>query len=82
MLNFHYTDESGISLPVGYEIITKSEKVYDDKIVTEITPYSKFYIAGDYHQNYYNNNKNQGYCRAVITPKLDKFVKKYSAKLK
>lgn len=58
------------------------EKVYDDKIVTEITPYSKFYIAGDYHQNYYNNNKNQGYCRAVINPKLDKFVKKYSAKLK
>ena len=58
------------------------EGVYSDKIVTEITPSSKFYIAEDYHQNYYINNKNQGYCRAVINPKLDKFVKKYSAKIK
>ncbi len=60
----------------------EAEKVYDNKIVTEIAPIKKFYIAEDYHQNYYNNNKNQGYCRAVINPKLDKFVKKYSSKLK
>jgi len=60
----------------------EKEGVYSDKIVTEITPSSKFYIAEDYHQNYYINNKNQGYCRAVINPKLDKFVKKYSAKIK
>ena len=60
----------------------EAEKVYDNKIVTEITSFKKFYIAEDYHKNYYNNNKNQGYCRAVINPKLDKFVKKYSAKLK
>ncbi len=60
----------------------EKEGVYNDKIVTEITPFSKFYVAENYHQNYYNNNKNQGYCRAVINPKLDKFVKKYSAKLK
>ncbi len=58
------------------------EKVYDSKIVTEITPFVIYYEADDYHQNYYNNNKNQGYCRAVINPKLDKFVKKYSSKLK
>lgn len=60
----------------------ESEGVYHDKIVTEITPFDKFYIAENYHQNYYNNNKNQGYCRAVINPKLDKFVKKYSKKIK
>jgi len=60
----------------------ESEGVYDDKIVTEITPFDVYYEAEDYHQNYYNNNKNQGYCRAVINPKLDKFVKKYSAKIK
>jgi len=59
-----------------------AEKVYDDPIVTEVTPYDVFYVAEDYHKNYYNNNKNQGYCRAVINPKLDKFVKKYSNKLK
>lgn len=59
-----------------------SEKVYDDPIVTEITEIDIFYEAEDYHKNYYNNNKNQGYCRAVINPKLDKFVKKYGSKLK
>lgn len=58
------------------------ENVYDDKIVTEITPFDIFYLAGDYHQDYYNNNKNQGYCKAVINPKLDKFVKKYKSKIK
>ncbi len=36
----------------------------------------------DYHKNYYQNNKNQGYCRAVINPKLDKFMKKYGSKTK
>ncbi len=60
----------------------ESEGVYDNKIVTEITAFDVYYDAGDYHKNYYNNNKNQGYCRAVINPKLDKFVKKYSTKLK
>ena len=59
-----------------------SEKVYDDAIVTEITSLDVFYVAEDYHIDYYNNNKNQGYCRAVINPKLDKFVKKYGSKLK
>jgi peptide-methionine (S)-S-oxide reductase len=58
------------------------EKVYDDPIVTEVTALDVFYEAEDYHKNYYNNNKNQGYCRAVINPKLDKFVKKYGSKLK
>ena len=60
----------------------EAEGVYNHKIVTEITPFEVYYEAGNYHQNYYNNNKNQGYCRAVINPKLDKFVKKYSKKLK
>jgi peptide-methionine (S)-S-oxide reductase len=58
------------------------EKVYDKPVVTEVTPFDVFYEAEDYHKNYYNNNKNQGYCRAVINPKLDKFVKKYKSKLK
>ena len=58
------------------------EGVYDDPIVTEITSADIFYMAEDYHRNYYNNNKNQGYCRAVINPKLDKFMKKYGAKTK
>jgi peptide-methionine (S)-S-oxide reductase len=58
------------------------EGVYDDPIVTEVSPIDVFYQAEDYHRNYYNNNKNQGYCRAVINPKLDKFMKKYGSKTK
>lgn len=57
-------------------------KVFDKKIVTEVTPFIGFYDAEEYHQNYYNNNKNQGYCVAVINPKLEKFIKKYKDKLK
>jgi peptide-methionine (S)-S-oxide reductase len=60
----------------------ESEGVYDQRIVTEITALDVFYPAEDYHQNYYNNNKDQPYCRAVINPKLDKFIKKYQSKLK
>lgn len=59
-----------------------AEKVYDDPIVTEVTAMDVFYMAEDYHKNYYLNNKNQGYCRAVINPKLDKFMKKYGSKTK
>ncbi|PKP10324.1 MAG: peptide-methionine (S)-S-oxide reductase [Bacteroidetes bacterium HGW-Bacteroidetes-3] len=57
-------------------------KVFDKKIVTEVTEFSVFYPAEAYHQNYYNNNKTQGYCMAVINPKLEKFIKKYKDKLK
>jgi peptide-methionine (S)-S-oxide reductase len=59
-----------------------SEGVYDNPIVTEVTPFEVFYEAENYHKDYYNNNKNKGYCRMVINPKLDKFMKKYSSKLK
>ena len=59
-----------------------TEEVYEDPIVTEVTAYEVFYMAEDYHKNYYNNNKNQGYCRAVINPKLDKFMKKYGSMTK
>ena len=59
-----------------------AEGVYSDPIVTEITAFEVYYEAEAYHQNYYNNNKNQGYCRAVINPKLDKFMKKYGSKTK
>ena len=60
----------------------ENEKIYDDKIVTEITAINNYFAAENYHQDYYNNNKNEGYCRMVINPKLDKFIKKYKNKLK
>jgi len=57
-------------------------KFFDNLIVTEVTKFDVFYNAEEYHQNYYNNNKTQGYCMAVINPKLEKFIKKYKSKLK
>jgi len=58
------------------------EKAYPNPIVTEVKPYSKFYVAEDYHQNYYNQNGEEGYCRMVIRPKMDKFKKVFADKLK
>lgn len=58
------------------------EEVYDNKIVTEVSPYKKFYQAEDYHQDYYINNMNEPYCQMVIKPKLEKFRKVFKEKLK
>jgi peptide-methionine (S)-S-oxide reductase len=58
------------------------EKAYEKPIVTEVKPYGDFYIAEDYHQNYYNLNRKEGYCQFVIAPKLDKFQKVFKAKMK
>jgi peptide-methionine (S)-S-oxide reductase len=60
----------------------KKAQVYENPIVTTIEPFTKFYKAEDYHQNYYANNKNQPYCQMVIQPKLEKFEKVFAAKLK
>jgi peptide-methionine (S)-S-oxide reductase len=56
--------------------------IFSDPIVTEISPISKFYPAEDYHQNYYNDNSSQGYCRVIIGPKLAKLREVFRDKLK
>ena len=48
---------------------------WDNPVVTEIAPFTKFYSAEKYHQEYYKNNANQPYCSMVIQPKVDKFRK-------
>ena len=60
----------------------EAEKIWNDPIVTEISPLDTFYVAEDYHQEYFANNPNQPYCRAVVAPKVAKFRKKYTEKLK
>lgn len=55
---------------------------YENPIVTEISPVETFYEAEDHHQDYYRNNSSQGYCSAVITPKLAKLRKMHAEKLK
>jgi peptide-methionine (S)-S-oxide reductase len=59
-----------------------AEKVWDDPIVTEIKPLEMFYPAEEYHRDYYRRNPNQGYCRAVIAPKVAKVRKAYFDRLK
>src|SRR5690554_1346925 len=54
---------------------------FEDPIVTEITPFSNFYEAGDYHQNYYKLHGSQPYCQMVIRPKVEKFKKIFAQKL-
>ena len=69
------------------EIAERVKKEFDESgtwknpIVTKIIPYEKFYSAEDYHQNYFRNNPNQGYCQLVIAPKLKKFEKVFKLKL-
>lgn len=59
-----------------------ANKVYNNPIVTKVDPLKNFYKAEDYHQNYYQYNKNQPYCRLVIQPKLEKFEKVFKDRLK
>jgi len=54
----------------------EAQKDFRNPIVTQIVPLKKFYKAEDYHQEYYDNNPNQGYCQVVIAPKLEKLEKK------
>jgi peptide-methionine (S)-S-oxide reductase len=61
--------------------LTKA-KVYNDPIVTEITPLTVFYKAEDYHQDYYNQHGSQPYCQIVIRPKVEKFEKVFKDRLK
>ena len=60
----------------------QAENVWDDPIVTEVKPLAAFYPAEEYHRDYYRRNPNQGYCRAVIAPKVAKIRKLYFDKLK
>lgn len=65
------------------EVVLKEVSTYfDDPIVTEISPLDIFYKAEDYHQDYYVNNQDQGYCNFVIAPKISKLRKQYADKLK
>lgn len=58
------------------------ERIWSNPIVTELVPFSVFYPAEAYHQEYFKRNPYQGYCMAVIAPKVAKFRQKYLAKLK
>ena len=77
---YHTPEQKTVAEKVVREL--EAEGVFDAPIVTELEPLEEFYPAEDYHQNYYNDNPNQPYCRVVIDPKVAKLRAKYADKLK
>ena len=78
---FYYNDEQKQRAEAMIKRLT-AENVFSKPIVTEITPAGVFYKAEDYHQDYFANNPGNPYCAAVIQPKLYKFAKEFTEKIK
>ena len=77
-----YHDEAQKQKAEHYKAELSKSGAYDKPIVTEITAFTKFYPAEDYHQQYFNNHGSQPYCYLVIRPKVEKFEKVFKNKLK
>lgn len=77
-----YHDEEQKNLAEKSKEALESSHEFQDPIVTEIVPFTKFYKAEGYHDNYYENNKNAPYCTIVINPKIQKLLKEYSKEVK
>ncbi len=77
---YHDENQKRIAEEVIKEVT--AESIYDRPIVTEVTKFDKFYIAENYHQEYFANNPSQPYCAAVVAPKVAKFRKKFVHRLK
>lgn len=77
-----YHNEKQRQLAESYKEKLNKSGAYKDPIVTEISTFTVFYKAENYHQDYYNLNKAQPYCTFVIQPKLDKFKKVFKSKMR
>lgn len=75
-----YHDET--QREIAAQVFKEVQEVYNAPIVTDLKPFTVFYNAEEQHQNYYNDNQEAGYCRAVIDPKIAKLRNKYADKLK
>ena len=73
-----YHDETQRETAVQLIDELNTAAIWNSPIVTELTPLTVFFVAEDYHQEYYVNNPGQGYCRVVVAPKVAKFRKKFS----
>jgi len=78
---FYLTDEEK-QKAIHYKAELDKSHAFAKPIVTAIEPFKNYYPAENYHQNYYNDNPNQGYCAFVIRPKVEKFEKIFKHKLK
>jgi len=78
---FYHSPEQKVAAEQVIAELT-AQKLWPNPIVTEVTPFDKFYPAEDYHQEYFANNPFQPYCMAVVAPKVTKFRKKFVDRLK
>jgi peptide-methionine (S)-S-oxide reductase len=76
----HDTQQQEVALAIIEEI--NQEQLFDESIVTQVSPAVIFYCGEDYHHDYFKNNPENQYCQAVVSPKLAKFRKTFVAKLK
>lgn len=73
-----YHDEAQRETAVSLIEELNAAHIWDSPIVTEVAPFAEFYVAEEYHQNYYANNPGQGYCRVVVAPKVAKFRQRFN----
>jgi peptide-methionine (S)-S-oxide reductase len=78
---YYHNDEQKQAALASKAALEKSG-VYNNPVVTEITAFTNFYPAEEYHENYYDNNRSQGYCMVIIDPKVKKLLKTYGNELK
>lgn len=78
---FYHNDEQK-QLAEHYKNKLNEEQAFKSAVVTEISPFTEFYKAEDYHQNYFNENGSQPYCSFVVAPKVEKFKKVFADKVK
>ncbi len=77
---FYHNDEQKLQAE-AFKQKLEDARAFDSPIVTEISPLDEFYLAENYHQNYFNQNPSQPYCALMIKPKVDKFKKLFAEKL-
>ncbi len=75
-------DNEQNKIATGIITALNKENVYGKPVVTQVVPFSVFYKAEDYHQDFYELNKEEPYCRMVIQPKIEKFEKLFKNRLK
>ena len=79
---FFYSDNNEKKIAEKFIYALNKSGYYKSKIVTELLKFNTFYKAEDYHSDYFENNKNQPYCKVVILPKVRKFEGMYQKNLK
>jgi peptide-methionine (S)-S-oxide reductase len=77
---YHSPEQQATAAALIQEL--EAQKIWKAAIVTELAPYTNYYRAEEYHQEYFKKNPYQGYCQVIIAPKLAKFRKQYAARLR